>query len=75
MIHSKEDLNISGWDYKQKLKRHIIKETLFSDYISSVSKFNNGSKALGNLMLRFESIAEMNELYKEINKQVVWSIT
>ena len=74
MIHSKENFNISGWTYKEKLKRHIVKETLFSDYISSVSKFNNGSKALGNLILRFESIDEMNELYKEINKQIVWSI-
>ena len=71
MIHSKDrEGKFKSIRYKKNLKDKIVLETLFINEGDNVNKFFKGNDAIGNLILEFESLKEMNEMYKIINEQI-----
>ena len=71
MIHSKDkEGKFKSIRYKKDLRNKIVLETLFVNKGDDVNKFFKGNDAIGNLILRFRNLYEMDAMYKIINKQI-----
>lgn len=70
MIHSKEAGFFKGVTYSKQIKEYIINENIFLNLNDKVNSFSKGSDAVGNLILKFETPIEMQEIYPYINEHI-----
>lgn len=71
MIHSKNESGIlKDIVMTDELKKHIYLNHPYIRINAQVNPFTKGSEAIGNLILKFNSFSEMNEMYKNINNHV-----
>ncbi len=69
-LHSKKNGKFNELRYSEKIKSHIVKECIYKKKGDTVKYFDNASKALGIIFLKFGSLEEMQLLLSDIDKHV-----
>lgn len=69
-LHSSENGIYEGVRFSDELKPYIIKKVLFKESGDKVEYFDNASKILGIIFLKFKNRKEMQKVLKEINRHI-----
>lgn len=67
-LHTSKNGVYQGIIFSEKLEKKIVQKFLYKKAGDSVEFFDNASKALGIIFMRFESQAEMSEILNNINQ-------
>lgn len=70
-IHSREKGKFDHLFFSEKIQPFIVRKSVYKKQGDAVEYFDNASKALGVVFLKFSNIKEMNEILNTINEHVV----
>ena len=67
-LHTSQNGKYKTIEFSSELEKKIIKKCLYKKMGDEVSYFDNASKALGIIFMKFDNQDEMNSIIKHINK-------
>lgn len=70
-LHSKQTGVLEGIVFSNKIEKHMIKKNIYMDLGDKVEYFDNASKALGIVLLKFDNESQMNELLSKMDEHVI----
>lgn len=71
-LHALKSGVFNGISYSDRLKKYIVKECIYKKVGEPMQFFDNASKALGIIFLRFSSKEEMFRVMKDINQDIIF---
>ncbi len=69
-LHSAKNGVFKGISYSDEIKKHIIRDVIYKKPGDSVEYFDNASKALGIVFMKFDSAEEADAILTEISKHI-----
>lgn len=69
-LHSDKNGILNGISFSKNLDKFIIKKCIYKNLGDKVEFFDNASKALGIIFLKFDNITEMSEIINDINNNI-----
>lgn len=69
-IHSELDGQYKGVIVSEDIKKYVVRKCLYKRDGDKVERFDNASKCLGIIFMRFESEEIMNNVLKSINEKI-----
>ncbi len=69
-LHTSENGGFCGIEYSDEIKKYIIGESVYKNIGDSVEYFDNASKAIGIVFMRFEAEKQMSDILDNISEHV-----
>ena len=69
-LHSSKNGTFEGVDFSEELKLHIVKTCIYKKYGDKVEYFDDASKAIGIVFMKFESREEMQKMLFNVNNHI-----
>ncbi len=69
-LHSRENGKLDDIEFSSEIQKYIIRKNIYKQKGDAVEYFDNASKAIGIIFLKFNSVEEMKEILDTINSHI-----